>query len=668
VGLFKKKEDKNNLEDNKTKSKKVKNKKEDKKDENLNSNTTTNENEKTIFEKNRKTLKDLIAPESLDFSESPKYATIGDNEYIKNFYVGVLPNQANFASFLHRLYNFGSIDTSIHINPVDNERAKADLSKLRTNLEMEYISSGNSTNRADDMASKVMEAQRLRTEIRDGYNKIFEASITATLYEEDLRDLNNSSDQLKEALGQNDIGIKSAIYCQEEAYKTNKPFNENYIGEYHTFDKRSLGCVFPFTSNNINHPNGILLGFNMDNGLPIMYDTFSERLDNYNMVIFAKSGGGKSTFIKMLASRSATLDRIINIFIDIEPEYIDICNTLGGQCVTIAPSSTSIINPFDVVIDLVENKVTGKEEEIILLSDKINNVASMIMTMAKGQIENNPYYNDIVRILIKDCVKSLYAEREITEDPRSLYTYEEDKLIHGKIVTGRKKKTMPTLSDWYKEIEKQSKENDNTTYQPFYDYILKVMSDFCRCTKGSLVSFDGQTNVELSYEVPFINFDVSGLNEKTELPIAQHLICDFIWEQMVKRNNKGYRIRVGVDEAWRMVKYPDALDFLITMFRRARKKNTSTVVISQQFDEFYREETAPIIKNADTKFFLPPDKTSIDNIRNVFKLTEGQTDFLSTCVRGEGLLIVNNVSAKVYIDIPDFEMEFVQTNQNKKRK
>lgn len=670
MGLFSKKTKKDaELE---IKDKKIKEKKSKKKNKNSDvdelDNKDIQEGYLTVFEKNRKTLKDLIAPDYIDFADNPKQMSIGEY-YAKNLYVGLLPNQVNFASFLHTLYNFGNIDTSIFIKPVDNERAKADLSKLRTNLEMEYLGSGGSTNRQDDMKIKVQEAQRLRAEIRDGFNKIFEVSILSTLYEESERALNNSTDQLKEALAQQDIGMKSAIYCQEDAFRSNKPLNKNTLEEWHTFDKRSLACVFPFTSNNINHPDGVLFGFNKDNGLPIMLDVFSEDLDNYNMVIFAKSGGGKSTTIKSMASRSSTLDNIMNIFIDIEPEYIEICNTLGGENIKISPTSSCVINPFDVVVDIIENEVTGVEQEQILLMNKINNVTAVLMTMAKGQIPNNPYYNDIIRILIKEVVRAEYDRVKITENPESLWEHEEERIIDNKVVGGRKKKLMPTLSSWYTELKKQAEANDNATYQPYYDYLLKIMSDFCRCTKGGFTSFDGQTNVSLNYGIPFINFDVSELNEKTELPIAQHLICDFIWEQIVKRNTKkGYKIRVGIDEAWRMIKYPDALEFLITMFRRARKKNTSTVVISQQFDEFYKEETKPIIKNSDMKLFLVPDQTSVDTMREVFKLTEGETEFLSTARRGEGLLIVNNLSAKVDIEIPDFEMEFVQTNQNVKNK
>lgn len=618
----------------------------------------------SIFEKNRKTIKDVIAPEHIDFTISPKYASIGDKYYMKNLYIGTLPNTVNFASFLHGLYNFGNIDTSIFINPIDNETAKAELSKLRTNLEVEYLESGGSANRADDMASKVAEAQRLRAEVRDGFNKIYEVAILSTYYETDLRSLNNGTDRLKEILGQSDIGLKSATYIQEEAFKSNKPLNRNLIGENHTFDKRSLACVFPFTQNNINHPNGVLFGFNMDNGLPIFYDTFDESLDNYNMVVFSKSGGGKSTTLKMLSARSSTLDRVQTIALDIEPEYRDITDTLGGVNISIAPYTDTILNPFEITVDIVKSETTGKEVEKILLMEKVNSVTAVLMTMAKGHIGNNPFYNDITRMIIKDIVHKEYEAIGITSDPESLYEYKEQKILDGKITGGKQKKLMPTISSWYKRLEKEARKNTNETYQPYYDYLLKVMADFATCTNGGFTCFDGQSTVELTYDIPFINFDLSQLNENTELPIAQHIVTDYIWEQMVKRNNTGHKMRVLIDEAWRMVKYPEALEFLITMFRRARKKNTSTVVISQQFNEFYSEATQPIIKNADTKLFLKPDKSSVDEIREVFKLTEGEAEFLKINKRGEGLLIVNNISAKVEIKIPPIELDFIETNQN----
>ena len=627
------------------------------------------DNQETIFEKNRKTMKDIMASECYDFTQDPRYGLIGDKYFVKNVYLDLLPDQVNFASFLHSLYSYGNIDTSIFINPIDNETAKAELSKVKTDLEVEYYSADGS-NREDDMAVKVHEARRLRAEVRDNRNRVFEVCVLSSFYEENLRALNNGIDLLKQNLGQSDIGIKSATHIQEQAFRSNKPLNKNHVDEWHSFDKRSLACTFPFTTNNINHRNGIPLGFNIDEGLPIFYDSFDESLDNYNMVMFAKSGTGKSTTIKVLCSRSCTLDTIQSISIDIDGEYKEICKTLGGIDVVIAPGTETIINPFDIKPDIVKNKITGKIEEKILLEDKINSATATLLTMAKGTVGENPYYNDITKSIIKEVVKSEYKDRvKITSDPNSLYEVIGQSIVDGKIVGGKKKKELPTMSTWYMALEKEAEENTVETYTKYYDYLLKVMADFTKYKDGSITYFDGQSTVELNYDIPYINFDVSSLNEKTELPLAQHIIYDYIWEKMVKQNQykltgRNHKIRVIIDEAWRLIPYKEALDFLIEMFRRSRKYNTQTVVISQQFDEFFKEETKAITQNADTKIFLKPDKSSEEDIGKVFLLTEGEKNFLRTCKKGEALLIVNNISAKVDIAIPDVEMDFIETNQN----
>lgn len=622
------------------------------------------EGEKSIFEKRKRTLKDLISGD-YDFTD-PTKLTFGDGQYAKNMYVAFLPNSVNFASTFHPLYDFGNIDTSIMVTPIDNETAKAELSKLRTNLAVEYLTAGGSLNRMDDMEAKVQEAARLREEVRDGLNKLYEVTIISTLYADNETELNNNADRLREMLGQTDIGIRNAAYFQEEVFFSNKPICENLFDISHTFDKRSLACVFPFTSNNISHPNGTMIGINMDNALPVFYDNFDSSLANYNMFIFAQSGMGKSTLAKMLAARTSTIDNIQNIAIDIEPEYRDIAEILGGVNITIEPRGSTVINFFDVVVDLEEDKITKKLVEEIKLEDKINSVTNLLMVLARGYVGNNKYYDDITRSIIRECVAIEYEKIGITRDPESLYEY-----IDDSIATRKVKKRMPTLSSWYQTLENEAKKNeDNSTFKEYYDYLLKVMSNFVRIKDGGLTCFDGQTtsNVKLGYDIPFINFDLSRLNEKTELPLAQYIITDFIWEQMVKRNTGGHKLRVIIDEAWRLIKYEEALDFLVNMARRARKKNTSTCVITQQFEEFYSEETSPIIKQSYTKFFLKPDSTEVDRIQEVFKLTDGETAFLRTCNIGEVLMKTGPVSAKVKVVIPDFEMDFVQTNQNVLRK
>lgn len=620
--------------------------------------------EKSIFENKKRTLKDLLV-DDYDFTD-PRKLVFGSDQYAKNLYIAFLPNSVNFASTFYPLFSFGNIDTSIYINPIDNETAKAELSKLRRNLATEYLTASG-INRSDDMKAKTEEAGRLREEVRDGLNKLYNVTILSTIYADSEKELNNKADRLRELLGQADVGIRNATYFQEEVFFSNKPICENQFAVDHIFDKRSLACIYPFVTSNISHKNGVFLGLNMDNSLPVFFDNFDENLVNYNIFTFAQSGMGKSTLIKMLSARTSTLDDIQNIAIDIEPEYRDIAETLGGVNITIEPRSDTIINFFDVVVDKEEDEVTGKIIEEINLEEKINSVTNLLMVLAKGYVGNNKYYDDITRTIIRNCVAKEYQKIGITNNPDSLY-----EIVNDGITSRKVKKTMPTLSSWYKTLEKEAEKNkDNSTFKEYYDYLLMVMSNYVKIKDGGLTCFDGQTspNVKLSYDIPFINFDLSKLNEDKELPLAQYIIMDFIWEQMVKRNVKGksekpHKIRVILDEAWRFVKYKEALDFQVKMARRARKKNASLCTITQQFDEFYSEETSAIIKQSYTKFFLKPDSTEIDDIKKVFKLTDGEAAFLSTCNKGEVLMQTGPISAKVKVIIPDFEMEFVQTNQN----
>ena len=103
------------------------------------------------------------------------------------------------------------------------------------------------------------------------------------------------------------VNIKSAWAIQEDAFKSNLPLMDDKIKKVHTFDRRSMGTVFPFTTSEVGHPSGIPLGINKQTGVPILFDNFHSSLTNYNMVIFAKYGAGKSVTMKTLISRSAVL-------------------------------------------------------------------------------------------------------------------------------------------------------------------------------------------------------------------------------------------------------------------------------------------------------------------------------------------------------------------------
>ena len=289
------------------------------------------ENEKEIFELKKKTLKELIAPSGIDATNIDHLEIISNvKRFARTFFVSELPRMCTFPELFRDLYFFGDVNTSIYINPISEARSQNELNRVINEIETERIvaSDRGNINRESDLSQKRYETEQLRDEIAAGFNKLFEASIISTLFAYNLEDLNRYTNLLSTEMSKSLVGIRSAWAMQEDGFKSNLPLMENKIKKVHTFDRRSMATVFPFTTSEVGHPTGVPLGFNKQTGTPILFDNFHSSLTNYNMVIFAKSGAGKSVTMKTLISRSSVLMGIENLALDAEGEYTIVAEAL----------------------------------------------------------------------------------------------------------------------------------------------------------------------------------------------------------------------------------------------------------------------------------------------------------------------------------------------------
>ena len=618
----------------------------------------------------KKTIKEMIAPTGIDASSLDHLEIISSTDrFARSFFVANLPRMCTFPELFRDMYMFGDINTSVYINPILESTSQNDLNRTITELETERILAedrGN-INRARLLAQKRMETEQLRDEIAAGFNKMYEATIVCTLFAYDLKELDTYTRLLSTEMAKNLVDIKSAWANQDDAFRTNLPLMRKKITEKHLFDRESIGTVFPFTSSEVGHPTGIPLGYNLQTGVPILFDNFHESLTNYNMVIFAKSGAGKSVTMKTLISRSAVLMGIESLALDAEGEYSIVADSLGGTNVVISPNSETIINLFDIEVETIKDEITGREREVLNIESKIEDVTQALLTMAKGSTKSKEV-NELTKQIIAESVGDEYARLGITSDPQSLYISESAAVIDGKIV--KEKKDLPTIGSWYRQIQEKAANNTNSDYQFHYSYLIKVMKQYVRAYDGQMAYFDGQSTVDLNDESPFINLDISQLEERFARPLAQQILLSWIWEKYVKKNSedrrKARKKRVLIDEAWMLLPYPEAVDFLNTMARRARKRNVSLAIISQRFQDFYeKQEVQAVLTSSETKLFLAQDKSEIEYVKEVFKLSEGEASFLVTCQRGQGLLKVGQDSALISIRPTAKEFEFMETNLNK---
>ena len=615
----------------------------------------------------KKTIKEIIAPAGIDASRLDHMEIVSNvTRYARSFFVSGLPRSCTFPELFRSLYMFGDINTSIYIYPVSEANSQNDLNKTIVELETERLmaSDKGNINRESDVSQKRYETEILRDQIAAGFNKLYEATIVSTLFAYSMQDLERLTKLLSNEMSKSLVSIKSAWAMQEEAFKTCLPLMEDSVQKKQIFDRPSMGTVFPFLTSEVGHPTGVPLGINKQTGEPILFDNFHPSLTNYNMVIFAKSGAGKSVTMKTLISRSSVLMGIESLALDAEGEYYAVAEALGGINVIVSPNSSTIINVFDIEVERAKDAITGREREVVNVENKVEDVTQALMTMAKGSTKTEQV-NELTKQIISESVAAEYAALGITSDPMSLYEN-----TRSLATFGRKKKQMPTIGSWYRRLEHMAQENDNEDYRFHYSYLLKVMKQYIREFGGQMAYFDGQSTFELLDGSPFINIDISQLEERFARPLAQQILLSWIWEKFVKKNSedrkKARQKRVIVDEAWMLLPFPDAVDFLNKMARRARKRNVSLAIISQRFQDFYEKpEAQAVLTSSDTKLFLAQDKSEIALLQEVFKLSSGEASFLVTCTRGEGLLKVGSETAILQITPTQKEFKFVETNLNK---
>ena len=615
------------------------------------------------------TIKELIAPSGIDASKIDHLEIISDvKRYARSFFISTLPRMCTFPELFRDLYFFGDINTSLYITPIAESRSQNELNKVINELETERIVAADrgNINRESTLTQKRFEAEQLRDEIAAGFNKMYEASIVSTLFTYNMEDLDRLTKLLATEMSKSLVGIKSAWAIQEDAFKSNLPLMDDKLKKTHAFDSRSMGTVFPFTTSEVGHPTGVPLGFNKQTGTPILFDNFDSSLTNYNMVIFAKSGAGKSVTMKTLISRSSVLMGIESLALDAEGEYSIVAESLGGINVVLSPNSSTVINLFDIEPETIKDGITGRERAVLNVENKVEDVTQALLTMARGSTRN-PDVNELTKQLIAEAVLEEYKSIGLTNDPSSLYERDNPFQRGDKLYKGKKK--MPTIGSWYKRIVEKAKQNENQDYRHQYNYLIKVMKQYIREYNGQMAYFDGQSTFELLDGAPFINLDISQLEEKFARPLAQQILLSWIWEKYVEKNSedrkKAKKKRVLVDEAWMLLPYPEAVDFLNTMARRARKRNVSLAIVSQRFQDFYENpDVQAVLTSSDTKLFLAQDKSEIEYVKSVFKLSEGEANFLITCSKGEGLLKVGSETAILQITPTAKEFDFVDTNLN----
>lgn len=707
----------------------------------------TAENElrgKDLLSSFRKDVRELIAPHGVNTAPL-EYMELLDRDskvYVICYYVHKMPSMLTLATSFAPLFNYPHVTSNVIVDPMMEGKASKIMDARVNQIETELISAekyGNS-NQIRKLQTKLKNANRSAKMVETGQIRNYDVAIMFALYDTDLDSLYVRAADFHSLAKENRIDLVSCYSAHPEAFLSLAPTNRIFtpsIGllkgmsvKTHTMDQFGLGTLFNHTRNDFSHKNGFPVGHNISSGQLALYDPFDKSHDGYGVCYSGKTGSGKSASIKMFASRMTDFGIRIRS-IDFEPkgstgEYYPACAACGGINYQFSPKSSNILNPYDVDVEYVYDEHTQTEYQELNLSEMLSNLTNVYITLLKDGKEINDFsLYTFVKEIILNINHRLYTERGIYDGvPDSIYQTDNVKASAAFLSSGKVKKAMPTITDFYKSLLQAQAENENELYTLPYQLIASGMREYVRflaytivggkCIffteeeyealmadehgkfatingvaapvhyiKGSKPYFDGQSTVFASPDTPWINFDLSQIVE-AERNTALIVVMNYLDSNIVRKNSKNplkaQKMIIIIDEMHKTFKILEARQFLASAYRTYRKCNVSPWAITQSildFDGF--EETRTILKQSTSKFLFRQDLGDKDFMLEYTPLTSSQVERVCSLGesdetdddsrRGEVCLIDNNKVCFLKVDyLTGSESLIVETDINKIQK
>ncbi len=556
-------------------------------------------------------IKDAIAPAMVKVT--PQDIQINDT-FCKTLFTYAYPDFLE-GNWLSPLINWDSkFDVSMFIYPTDAQKIMKYLRRRLTELNSEkYLNQERWLTVNPYTDAQLQDVEELRTLLTRGSEKYFHFSIYVTLYAETTDKLTKVTNDIQNMLHGRNILTKPALLRSEQWFTATAPLCRDEVSVYRNISTRGLSTTFPFTSATLSQDDGVLYGINTHNNSLIIYDRF--RTENANMVVLAKSWGGKSFAIKLEILRSLMLGTDV-IVIDPENEYKALVNTVGGSYLNVSINATQRINPFDLPLPFKDYESHPWD----LLRGGIVSLIGLFKLMLWVMTPTE-------EALLEKALVTTYSLKGIT--------FEDDD------VTG---KEIPIMSDLLSVVE--TMEGAKWLAQRLEKYVSGVF--------GGL--FTQRTNITLWEGLQV--YSVRDLDEQLR-PIAMYIILAYIWNVVRSSNRKRMLV---VDEAWNIMQYEDSGRFLHGLVKRARKYHLGVTTITQDVEDFIgNEHGKAIVSNSSLQLLMKQSPSSIDAMQNVFKLTEQEKYILLNAPVGQGLFFAGTEHVGIQILASYFEEKVITT-------
>jgi type IV secretory pathway VirB4 component len=483
----------------------------------------------------------------------------------------------------------GELDLALHVEPLAPALAADRLRRQRARLESTRRLERERGQLSDPtVAAAAEDADELAARLARGESRLFRSGLYLSVRADSKEELQERSERVRALCASLLLHTVPTSFRSLDGWLSTLPLGLDRLGLRRAFDTEALAASFPFAA--VDPPaeeTGILYGL-AASGAPVLLDRFAR--ENYNSVLLARSGAGKSYLAKLEALR--LLFHGVQAFVlDPEGEYRRLTEAVGGAYLPLAGKDAVALNPLDLA-------GSGGSEA---LAERILFLAELCELLLGGLTGEE-------LALLDRGARACYAQAGISADP----------FTHAR--------PAPLLADLCASLAAEGHLGAS---------MAERLSPYASGSHSALFSRPTSARPD----GPLVCFALRGLPERLKPP-ALLLALDAIWRQL---EGPLRRRCVLVDEAWLLMREPAGARFLFRLAKSARKRWCGLTAITQDAPDLLGSELGQaVVSNAATQLLLRQAPQAIAEVGERFHLTAGERRYLLACPTGSGLLVAGD--------------------------
>jgi hypothetical protein len=334
----------------------------------------------------------------------------------------------------------------------------------------------------------------------------------------------------------------------------------------------------------------------------IPFSLFDPGLSDANMLVMAKSGGGKTFMVQQFLLMASRDNPLISI-IERGDSYRPLVELMGGRMITMSLDTDQTLNPWD----LAEGEKEPSKDQVAFLKNLTRHM------LGEGRADDT----ELLDNLITEAILRTYKRAAI-----------------------RPSNPIPTFSDLRDELA-QWRDEDKSERVMDEAHLAAIKLRSWTGEKGVYAKlFDRSTTISL--DNPWLFFNVEQLSDDPRLETAMSLLIARATAHRAS-GKAGRRSITVLDECWFLLDSPVLAPEVVQLFRTARKRNASVWGISQTAEDFVGTESNPrihgagIVKNSTTKIVgqQPGDMTAIRENLHLNETALNQIKHFSAPIKGK---------------------------------